>query len=144
MKKNAGLWIDHRRAFIVMRTDNVENVMVVLSDAENTLIRGRIKAPNETHMAGADDKQKRDYEMHLENFYKNIMESLDAAQSVFIMGPGPAKGELIKAMNKEKFRMKVESVEAKDKMTDAQIVAKIREYFTGEKPARWQKGGKNK
>jgi hypothetical protein len=52
------------------------------------------------------------------------------AESLVILGPGEAKGELRKRLVKNKLGGRVAAVETADKMTDRQIVAKVREYFS--------------
>ena len=50
--------------------------------------------------------------------------------TTLIFGPGEAKTELKKAIERAKtLKGRIRSVEAVDKMTKGQIVAKVREYF---------------
>jgi hypothetical protein len=46
-----------------------------------------------------------------------------------IFGPGEAKGELKRRLASMKLADRVTAVETADKMTDPQIVAKVRTYF---------------
>jgi hypothetical protein len=53
----------------------------------------------------------------------------DNLDSLLILGPGEAKGELVKRIKKNKINGQILAIEPVDKMTDPQIVAKVRQYF---------------
>jgi 50S ribosomal subunit-associated GTPase HflX len=46
------------------------------------------------------------------------------------MGPGEAKTELEKRLIHEELNRRIVGIETVDKMTDRQIAAKVRKYFT--------------
>ena len=58
------------------------------------------------------------------------------AEVVFVLGPGEAKIELCKQLRKPKDYRRVLSVEAADRMTERQLVAKVRTFF-GAPPREW-------
>ena len=45
------------------------------------------------------------------------------------MGPGKAKGELEELLTHEKLSGRIVGIETSDKLTEPQIVAKVRHYF---------------
>jgi hypothetical protein len=47
------------------------------------------------------------------------------------MGPGEAKGELVKRLQSEHLGERIVGVEVVDKMTDHQIAARVRQQFRG-------------
>jgi hypothetical protein len=51
------------------------------------------------------------------------------ADSILIFGPGEAKGELKARLEKDKLGGRVVGIETSDKMTDPQIVAKVRDHY---------------
>ena len=51
------------------------------------------------------------------------------ADSILIMGPGVAKHELQKQLEKNRLEAKMVGVETVDNLTKPQIVAKVREHF---------------
>jgi hypothetical protein len=57
------------------------------------------------------------------------MACLRQAESILIFGPGEAKGELKQRLVKGKMGARIAGVEAADKMTSRQIVAKVRQHF---------------
>lgn len=50
-------------------------------------------------------------------------------ENLFLFGPGGAKGELHKRLLKMRPGGHVAAVETEDKMTDAEVVAKVSKYF---------------
>ena len=125
MKKEVGLWIDHREAVIVTLQDKAEDIQHVESDVEK---RVRYSGAADTNGVG-EDKRDRRIEGHLEHYYDEVMTHLQDATAVLIMGPAEAKNEFHKHMEKKLPTTKIVNVEAADKMTDAQIVAKVRRNF---------------
>ncbi len=123
MKKEIGLWIDHREAVIVTLQDKAEDIQRLESDVES---RGRFSSG--VKGVGEDIRDRR-IEGHLEQFYDAVIAHLQDATAVLIMGPGEAKTEFHKHMEKRLPETKIVNVEAADKMTDPQIVAKVRRNF---------------
>lgn len=134
MNSRFGLWIDHRRAFIIhfsgieARTENIESNLEKHVRAAGG---SRTATPYGPQDVFAEDKVDRKFQLHLKQFYNKVAESLQGADSILIMGPGEARNEFRKHLEKSKQqpRPAIEVAPA-DKMTDAQIVAKAREYFS--------------
>ena len=61
-----------------------------------------------------------------------VIACLGDAESILIFGPGEAKGELKKRLEKNKLSGRIVVVETVDKMTDHQIAAKVRKHFLSE------------
>ena len=131
MKAEMGLWIDHREAVIVVLAKNGEQIKRIASTAEKQLRRSGEPShgPFEAQEVPADDSREREYMGQLAHFYDEIISYLRAAGSILIFGPGEAKGELKKRVEKDKSDARIVAVETADKMTDPQIVAKVRDYF---------------
>ena len=139
MKSHAGLWIDHREAVIVLLTGSGEEIKHIHSAAEKQPRRegepdhGKFEA----QQAPADDSRQREYTGHLAHYYDAIVTYLRDAGEVLIMGPGEAKGELKKQFEKHNNPVapRVLTLETTDKLTEHQIVAKVKHHFHRE-PAR--------
>ena len=58
-----------------------------------------------------------------------MVEGLRDAESIFIFGPGEAKGELEKRLASKGLGGRVVGIETVDKMTERQIAAKVRSTF---------------
>ena len=83
----------------------------------------------EVQQAPADDSRERAYSGHLTHYYDEIVAYLHDAGSILIFGPGEAKGELKKRFESDKSGPRSLAMETSDKMTEPQIVAKVRHHF---------------
>jgi stalled ribosome rescue protein Dom34 len=119
MKNNAGLWIDHANAVIVLLKDSDEEIINIKSDTKNH--------PHSNEVA--DDIRLSVATEYLNRYYDEIISCIGAAKSIFIFGPGEAKGELKKRFDDNNHSEKTIFVETADKMTEPQIVAKVRNHF---------------
>jgi len=125
MKKHAGLWIDHRKAVIVIVTDEGETFSEIPSNMEK---RVRFTGGTASDLGSTEDVRDRQFGNHLNSYYDRVVAVLRGADSIQIFGPGEAKGELSKRLEHEELKGHVLSVETVDKMTDRQIAAKVREH----------------
>ena len=124
MKKQAGLWVDHRKAVIVLITDEGEEIKTITSNMEKHV---RFTSGTGSEDGSSEDVRDRQFGNHLNNYYDQIITVIRDADSIKIFGPGEAKGELEKRIEHEGLKERILSVEAADKMTDHQILAKVRE-----------------
>ena len=122
MPKQAGLWIDHRKAIVVLITDAGEEIRKIVSGMEKHVHFTSEEGPGE-------DSQDRKFGNHLNAYYDEVIAVLRGADSIQIFGPGEAKGELGKRMEHEGLKQHILAIETMDKMTDRQIAAKVRERF---------------
>jgi hypothetical protein len=132
MKKEVGLWMDHRKAVIVVVTDKGEEITLIVSKVEKQLRRSGgspLKGPHEASQVPADDSRERAFTGHLNIYYDAVIACIRDAEAILIMGPGEAKGELKKRLKSEKLDGRIVGIETVDKMTDRQIVARVRQRF---------------
>ncbi|MDP2994162.1 MAG: hypothetical protein Q8N46_03455 [Anaerolineales bacterium] len=132
MKKQAGLWIDHRKAVIVIVTEEGEDIQKIESGmGRHVHYRGAstTKSPYSTQYQQGDDQLDNKFTEQLNKFYDEVIAHIRAAEAVLIFGPGEAKGELEKRIEHEGLKAHILAVETVDKMTDRQISAKVRERF---------------
>ncbi len=130
MKAKVGLWIDHREAIIVVLTEKGEETKRIESSVEKQLRRsGRSPSDEsfEPQLVPADDTRERDYMGHLANYYDEVIACIGGAETILIFGPGEAKGELKKRMERDKIGIRIVTMETADKMTEPQIVAKVKQ-----------------
>jgi hypothetical protein len=132
MKTTVGLWIDHRKAVIVALTDEAEEIKLIISKVEKQPGRPggiRSKTSYESQLVRGDDSRQRVLTGHLNIYYDAVIASIRDAESILIFGPGEAKGELKKRLERDKLSGRIVGIETVDKMTDRQISAKVRRYF---------------
>jgi hypothetical protein len=132
MKKGVGLWIDHREAIVVILTDAGEEIKHFIShNGKHVRYSGSSHAeiPDGLKDVTSEDRRDRKFENQLNVSYDEIIASVRDADSIQIFGPGEAKGEFEKRLEKEGFKGHIEGIETVDKMTDRQISAKVRDHF---------------
>jgi len=138
MRTKVGLWIDHRKAFVVAVTDKGEELGLIISKAEKQLQRSGdspLRGPYEARQVPADDSRQRARTGHLNLYYDAVIACIGDAESILIFGPGEAKGELKKRLERNKLGGRIAAVETVDKMTTRQITAKVRKHFSELRPA---------
>jgi hypothetical protein len=126
--KKAGLWIDHKKAVIVTITDKGEEIKQIESNVERQLHRDA-DSHSQSKRIPADDTRERAFAGHLDIYYDEVISYIHDAESILLLGPGEAKGEIKKRMENKKFHGHIADVETADKMTDPQIAVKVRQYF---------------
>jgi len=134
MTKRAGVWIDHRKAVIVILTDEGQKTRLVISKSERQLRRSGdspLRGPFEPQLVPQDDRRERAYAGQLNVHYDAVIACIRDAESILIFGPGEAKGELKARLERDNLGGRIVGVEAVDRMTDRQITAKVRQRFQG-------------
>lgn len=135
MGTKVGLWIDQRKAVIVLVSDLGEEVRLILSGAEKHARHSDDSArngPYQDRQGTADDHRQRIFTALLNTYYDAVIASFaDDAESILIFGPGEAKDHLKTRLEENKLGKRLVGIEAADKMTDGQITAKVRQYFAG-------------
>jgi hypothetical protein len=126
MKKQAGLWIDHRKAVVVLVTDEGEEIKKITSNMGKHV---RFTGGTASEDGSTEDVRDRQFGNRLNSYYTDVIALIRDADSIQIFGPGEAKGELEKRLEHEGLKAYVLAVETVDKMTDRQISAKVRERF---------------
>ena len=132
MKTLTGLWIDHSQAVIIAISGKEEMFKIVESNVKKQLRRtgdSILKGSFEPLQVPADDSRQKAFSNYLNSYYDEVISSLVDAESVLILGPGEAKGELKNRMEETKQDIRIASVETASKMTDGQLVAHVREFF---------------
>jgi hypothetical protein len=128
----AGVWIDHRKAVIVMVGPNEERTAHIASNVEKHLARSGdspLKGSYESLQVPPDDRRQMALTGELDTYYDAVIAAVHDAGSLLIFGPGEAKGEFKQRLEKKKLGGRIAAVETQDKMTDRQIATKVREYF---------------
>ena len=134
-KYDAGLWIDRRKAIIVGITEEGETIRRIESGMERKVkLSGGSrtgKTPYGPQQVSVDSKQEDRIKRQLCQYYQEIIRRIRDAGKILILGPGEAKTELKKELEKSKeIVAKKITVEPADKMTEKQIAAKVRQFFT--------------
>jgi len=139
MTDKAGVWIDHRRALVVVLSADGEHCHEIFSKVEKHLERGGdrpMRGSYEARQVPADDSRQRALTGDLNGYFDAVIAALRPCAPLLLFGPGEAKGELHARLIKMKLGTAVAAVETEDKMTNPQIIAKVRTYFDHGAPRR--------
>ena len=122
MKKAVGLWIDHKKAVMVFVAGQDAEVKLISSNLEKHHRQSGVSTP-------ADDVRQRELTGHLTTYYDEVISCIRGAESILILGPGEAKGELKERLEKGNLSGRIVGIETSDKITDPQLVALVRDHF---------------
>lgn len=142
MKKYIGIWVNHKKAVIVTKKrpersyeEDVEITVAKISSnverkvrlAGGSRTRNTPWGPQEVAVEGKIEARQK---QQLRKFYHRIIEFIKDVDKIMVMGPGEAKLELKKEVEKSKALIpKIVGVHFSDKMTNNQIAAKVKSYF---------------
>ena len=124
MKKQVGLWIDHREAVVVIVADEGEETKRIISNMEK-----HVRFSGGAQASSEEDMRDNKFSGHLDKYYDKVITCIGNAESILIFGPGEAKGELEKRLEHTELSGRIVAIETVDKMTDRQIAARVRQRF---------------
>jgi hypothetical protein len=135
IKQKIGIWIDHKEAILV-KIEEGEQITVerVESGAESHFRPSGGRKSDGTPVAQSVSKEqtadeRRKHQSH--NFCQMVIKKATKADSIFILGPGEAKLELAKEIEKIKGQHdRIAAVETSDRLTENQVVAKVEAFFS--------------
>jgi len=124
MGNNVGIWIDHKKAVIVSASADGVSTRTLESDV------GAHPHFGGQQDGGGEKKYEERHTHRLEQYYDEVIRQLGEPEGILILGPGEAKIELEERLNRSTVRAdRAIAVEAADKLTDPQLVAKVKEHF---------------
>jgi hypothetical protein len=123
LKMDIGLWIDHRKAVVVMISYEGEEVKEISSQVDKHVRFSSGKSEN----GSSEDVRDRKFDNQLNSYYDDVIAVIREGDTIQIFGPGEAKGELKNRLESQDLGGRIVSIETVDKMTDRQIAAKVRE-----------------
>jgi stalled ribosome rescue protein Dom34 len=124
MEKKVGLWIDHKNAVIFTLADEGAELKRISSE-----LTKNVRFSGGTQKESAEKHRDKRLTGQLNNYNDEVVNYICDAESILIFGPGEAKDELKKRLESRKLHQKVVGFETADKMTDNQIVGKVRHRF---------------
>ena len=141
MKKYVGIWLDQREAFVISLAKTrpfAEEIQEIMERIESNMER-RVrlsggsrskKTPYGPQEISVDSKQEDRIKGQLRKYYQQIIRQVSDADRILIFGPGEAKIDLKKEIEKSKgLEGKIKKIESADKMTQRQIAAKVKTFF---------------
>ena len=122
VRKDVGVWIDHRKAVIATTGKVGVPIQRIASNMEKHV---RFSGGA---ISGEDIRERR-FANHLERYYAAVTARIRKAESILLLGPGEAKLEFKHHLEREGLGDRIVGVDTVDKMTDRQISARIGQYF---------------
>ena len=138
MGTGMGVWIDRRQAVIVAAgagtRDGFPDIRRITTDLEKQLrLSGGRRARTSsygTQSAPSDDMRETSSNENLKVFFDDVVAALRGAHSIFIFGPGEAKEEFKKRLERDGLGRRIDGMEAAGKLSDRQIAAKVRKHYS--------------
>lgn len=134
MKRNAGVWLDNRKAIIVFVDTAGQSLQQIDSGVEGRVrlsggSRTR-KTPYGPQDVVHDSKRDARYQQDLRKYFREIIRNVATVDKLILFGPGEAKQALMKEIEKSNvLAPKVVDIQTTDKMTARQIAAYVRAYY---------------
>jgi len=133
MNHKVGIWIDHKKAIIVFASADPVTAKTIESDAgPHARYSGRAGYPaSDGPQAGRGEKKYEErYGQLLDRYYDEVISQLGQPEALLIFGPGEAKLQLKERLSSSKVLSEhIVQIETTDKLTDPQIVAKVKEHY---------------
>jgi hypothetical protein len=134
MNNKVGVWIDHKKAVIVSASAGRFSTTTLESEVgPHARYSGRVgyPTPDGPQAPGRGERSYEErYEQHLDRYYDEVISHLEQPEALFIFGPGEAKLQLRERISLSKsLSERIVAIETTDKLTDPQIVAKVKQHF---------------
>ena len=124
MKQEVGIWIDHKNAVIVSASAGHVTTTTLESEV------GAHPRYSGRQDGGGEKKYEQRHGQQLDRYYDDVISQVGLPDALLIFGPGEAKLELKERLNRSKALSECTvDIETADKLTDPQVVAKVKEHF---------------
>jgi hypothetical protein len=124
MSHDVGVWIDHKKAVIVSIAAGQVTTTTLKSDV------GAHPHYSGSQEGGGEKKYEERHNRDLDRYYDDVIAQLGKPDALLLFGPGEAKLQLKERLGRsEELPESAVAVESTDKLTDPQIVAKVKEHY---------------
>lgn len=124
MSHDVGIWIDHKKAVIVSITDGRVTATTVDSKV------GAHPHFSGSQEGGGEKKYEERQNRQHDRFYDDVIGQMGQPAALFLFGPGEAKLQLEERLGRSHAASRpTVAVESADKLTDPQIVARVKEHY---------------
>jgi len=117
-KKQAGVWIDHQHA-----------VLIAAPEGQYT-VQQSIETTAPAHSRHSEQAIHNAEQAITEKHFHSVAEHLAGYDEIFLFGQGTAQAEMKNHLNEDpRFRGKKIAIDRVDRLTQDQMVAKVRSFF---------------
>ena len=125
MSKDVGVWIDRKRAVIVSIAAGEVTTRTLTSDV------GAHPRYSGSQEGGGEKRYEERHNQDLDRYYDDVIGQLGKPDALLLFGPGEAKLQLKARLGRSQGSSEsIVAVESTDKLTDPQIVAKVKEHYS--------------
>jgi hypothetical protein len=128
-----GIWIDHKKAVIVSALAGRVTTKTLKSKVgphARYSSRAGYPTADGPKDGGGEKKYEERFGQQLDRYYDEVISQLGEPEALLIFGPGEAKLQLKERLGRSKaLSERVVGIETTDKLTDPQIVAKVKEHY---------------
>jgi hypothetical protein len=134
MKKQTGIWIDKEKAILITLFNGdhvIKNIEsdIVTKERDSGESKDFTKFGNQ--FLNSEKKKANKLKQQTDNYLGKVILDIKKSDEVVIFGPAKMKTELEKVIrNNNDVSGKLLEVKTVDKMTENQLVAWVKEYFT--------------
>lgn len=130
-KNYAGIWIDHKHAFIVfIYSKNITLSIIESHVPSHHRSAGGTRSSKAIGEIVSEGKSTNRFKNDLCRYYDEVISKIDKSDSILIIGPGKAKKELLKRIEGSHIsNTNIAGIETTDKMTENQIMAYVKDFF---------------
>lgn len=133
MEKNAGIWLDSEKAYIVWMLKGKIEVDRIESSIDHFHIHGGYGSskPYLAQDARSEKKLNEKHKHQKKDFFHAIIKHVSLASSIVVYGPAGTKDDLAREMNESTtFVPRILDVLSADSMTTNQMKALVRNYYS--------------
>ena len=124
MSHDVGVWIDHKKAIIVSIAAGEVTTRTLTSDI------GGHPHYSGSQEGGGEKKYEQRHTQDLDRYYDDVIGQIGRPDALLLFGPGEAKLQLKERLRRSRMSSEsIVAVETADKLTDPQIVAKVKEHY---------------
>jgi len=132
-KKQAGVWIDGKKAIVVILNERTAQVSEITSHIEDSQHHEK-QSDKGSFMGHHHISHEKTFEERKKNqlhaYLIHVIASLSGITDLYICGPGEIKIHLKKAVESDyNLRSSLREVNACEQMTENQLVAKVKDFF---------------
>lgn len=129
-----GIWIDSKKAVIITFKNKESNTKIIYSGVEG---KNRVEGEGKefgrfgNQFSTLEKKLEKKYQSEIIEYLKEVIKELESTDDLVLFGPAQVKIELKKLIEKDNNILKklLDVVDA-DSMTDNQLVAWVRKYYS--------------
>lgn len=132
--KNIGIWLDKDRAFVVTLTNGKESTLLIPSNIEHYRIHGgsgtRLKGGPQDVVQDSKYLERENHQFKA--YFKEIVSHIKNADVLALFGPAGTNNRFKKELEEsyKDLNKKVVAVKKADSMTENQMKALVRDFFT--------------